>query len=216
MARVDRFDFGARLRADKRTEQGGARVPARLSRIGVQEYRDSTGKTLREYRPPGAVFDPASLKTFETATLTDGHPQEVTPENWRSHAVGFVLNPHVDSQRYVGADLVIQDAATLKKIDSGDLVELSCGYSCTLVMGEGVSPEGEHYDAKQTELRINHIALLPVGAARGGPAVKLHLDSARASSAAISVWVLDDDRRVQVPRMSPDAILGALAGGWRP
>lgn len=213
MPRVERFDFGARLRADKMTEQGGAKVGARLSRIGVQEYHDGTGKVIREYRPPEQVFDEKSLATFITSTVTDGHPEEVTPQNWKALAVGFVLNPHRDG-RYVAADLVIQDAATLKKIDAGDLVEISCGYSTDLVMQSGTSPDGERYDAVQTALRINHVALGPSSWGRAGPAVKLQLDSLRERGASVAVWSFDEKQPARNALENDEALALAVALHW--
>jgi hypothetical protein len=182
VSRVLRLDLGtARLRDDLKTVQGGARIPSRLSRIGVQNYETADGKVLREYRPPSEVFALASLKSFETATLTIGHPGQVTSDNWKALAVGFALNPHAEDSRYVGADLVLQDAEALRRANlpasaPDALVELSCGYDCVLEMTSGTSPEGEKYDAVQRAIVVNHIGLGPKDWGRAGNEVKLKLD----------------------------------------
>ena len=163
-----------------RTVQQGARVPARLSRTGVQLYTQADGSVLREYRPPSEVFAADSLKSFETATVTIGHV-DVDPSNWKMLAVGFVLNPHKEDGRYVGADVVLQDAEALRRAnlprgDAQALVECSVGYDCSLEMTSGTSPDGEKYDAIQRQIVAQHVALGPADWARGGPAVKLKLD----------------------------------------
>jgi len=45
VASVQRFDVG-RLDRAKRTGAGGARVPASVSRTGVQSYTDDQGRTV--------------------------------------------------------------------------------------------------------------------------------------------------------------------------
>lgn len=194
--------------------QGGARIPARLSRIGVQNYTQADGKVIREYRPPEEVFDAKSLKSFETATVTVGHPDMVRPETWKDHAIGFPLTPHVEDGRFVGADIVLQDAeairrASLPATDPDALVELSCGYDCNLEMKPGVSPDGEKYDAIQRDIVVNHIGLGPKDWGRAGSAVKLKLDGG-----AVSHFEANEPRANVA--MSTEAILGALRGGWVP
>ena len=60
---VQRFDVG-RLDRAKRTGAGGARVPASISRTGVQVYTDQQGRTVREYRPAETVFATESLDSL--------------------------------------------------------------------------------------------------------------------------------------------------------
>jgi hypothetical protein len=104
----------------------------------------------------------------------------VNGSNWRKFSVGHVGDDprQADDGKHVAASLWIQDARTIRKIKDGDLQELSVGYSAALDETPGTSPDGEHYDAKQTEIRGNHVALLRAGQARGGRSVRLRLDSA--------------------------------------
>lgn len=173
--KVHRVDVGVRIRADMRTPQGQARIPANVARSGVQLYPQADGSVRREYRPPEEVFHPDSLRTYETATVTEGHPGQVTSENWSQLAKGDVRAPRRDG-RFVVADLVIRDKAVLDKVEDGTLQELSCGYDCLLEMTPGTSPEGEHYDAIQRAIVVNHIGLGPKDWARAGNAARLHLD----------------------------------------
>src|SRR4030095_16165143 len=71
--------------------------------------------------------------------------------------------------------------ATLRRIDLPDdhkdaLREVSMGYLAEVVPESGVTPDGQHYDAKQTCIRFNHLALLPPGHARAGSGARLRLD----------------------------------------
>ena len=173
--KVHRVDVGSRIRVDHQTPQGHARIPAALARTGVQNYPQADGTVRREYRPPEEVFKATSLKTFDTATVVVGHPATIDPSNWKEHAVGDIRDTKRDG-RYVASDLVIRDDATLKRIDSGELQELSCGYDCMLEMTPGTSPDGEKYDAIQRDITINHVGLGPKDWGRAGSEVRLRLD----------------------------------------
>src|SRR5690606_10908963 len=71
----------------------------------------------------------------------------------------------------LAADIVIHDPSP---VDAGKK-ELSCGYEVTFDETPGVSPEGERYDAIQTSIKPNHLALVFRG--RAGNA-RLNLDAA--------------------------------------
>ena len=151
-------------------------IPALLTRTGVFRYTQADGSVRRELRLPDEVFAEDALATLDTVPVTVGHPGKVTPDNWKTLAVGDVRNVKKDG-RYVAADVAIRDAVTLQRVDSGDLVELSCGYDCALEMKSG-SYDGEDYDAIQRTLRYNHVGLGPEGWGRAGAEVRLRLDGA--------------------------------------
>lgn len=186
MASVQRFDVG-RLDRAKRTGAGGARVPASVSRTGVQTYTDEQGRTVREWRPPESVFAPESLDTLGSIPVTVGHPPAgVTPQNFRQLSVGHVSDAPSGRRadgpvEWLDTAAVVNDAATLKRIelppsDPNALVEVSMGYLADVIPESGTTPGGEHYDAKQTNIRFNHMALLPQGHARAGSGARLRLD----------------------------------------
>ena len=198
--KVHRVDVGgARIRTDHKTVQGHARIPAALSRTGVQNYPQADGTVRREYRPPEEVFSPESMHTFDTATLVVGHPAMVDPDNWREHAVGEIRAAKQDG-KYVAADLVVRDKAALEKIDKGELVELSCGYDCSLDFTPGVSPEGEKYDAVQRDIVINHVGLGPSNWGRAGSEVRLRLDG------GVVAYLDGDEQRTRPTSMTPEEI----------
>lgn len=159
-------------------------MPASIARTGVQTYTDAQGRTVREYRAPDVVFDEASLATLASIPVTVGHPGAVDSRNWRRHAVGHVSDapparradgatPGVE---WLDAHIVIQDADALRRIEAGELVEVSMGYLAEVVPQAGVTPAGEHYDAVQRGVKFNHLALLPEGKARAGSGARLRLD----------------------------------------
>jgi hypothetical protein len=69
MTRVVRTDFTGTFRKVEETEQGGVRMPAALTRVGVFRYRDAQGREWGELRPPEEVFAPASLATLRDAPV---------------------------------------------------------------------------------------------------------------------------------------------------
>lgn len=179
--RVERSDV-SRLAKFSRTGAGAVRVPATVARTGVQLY----GK-VREYRPPEEVFHPDSLATLGSVPVTLGHPPaDVNPGNVRDYQVGHVsdtppeLRVKVDgsSEEWLKPTLVVADGSVLDRIENDDASEISCGYSCRLDMTPGVTPNGEHYDGVQRDIRFNHVAILTADTkARAGAEARLRLDT---------------------------------------
>lgn len=182
-----RFD-AAKFGKVERTPQGFARVPARLTRVGVLEYTRADGSVRRELRLPEEVFAPRSLETLRAAPVTDMHPNGlVTPHNVRALRVGGVLEHKQDGQ-WISAILQIEDAATIDAVLERKRTENSCGYRCRTeeVPGRWDAATGAYgpqvttgvpYDAVQRQIEYNHNALLPTGQARAGSEACIKLDS---------------------------------------
>lgn len=173
-----RLDRG-RLRKVERTPSGGVRVPAAVSRTGILEYRRADGEVVRELLPEEEIADADALQSLRDAAVTVGHPaggtRMVTPDTYREDAVGHVTGePAVDGGHLV-AQLAIQDAETIRRIDAGELEEISAGYQLFIDPTPGVW-NGQRYDQVQRRRRYNHVALLPKGAGRAGTTVALRLD----------------------------------------
>lgn len=176
-----RFDVG-RLDRARRTGAGGVRVHGSLGRTGVQIYHDANGREVREYRSPEEVFSKEALDSLKGIPVTVGHPGAVSAANWRDVARGHVGDGppgrRADgSLEWLEEQVVISDAPTLSKVDAGELVELSLGYTADVVDQPGVAPDGTRYDRVQKNIRFNHLALLPDGRARAGRGARLRLDS---------------------------------------
>lgn len=138
-----------------------------LARTGKQQYLSreifpETGddSIIEVDRKPEQVFAAATLASFENKPLTVEHPDEnVTPENYRDYAVGFVRDVH--QGKYNGQDvilgtLVITDADTIEDIQNGIRTELSCGYDCDIT---------DEPQPQQINIRGNHVALCEQGRA---------------------------------------------------
>lgn len=161
------------------TDEGYLDLPARLSRVGVQQYlageigvKDVAPNTvLNIYRPPEEVFNEDSLASFENKPVTDDHPPEkVTAKNNKKYSVGSSYGSVSHDDTYVNASLLITDQSMIEKIEQGK-AEVSNGYRADLVFGKDKTPEGITYDAKQVDIRGNHIAIVMRG--RAGRNVRL-------------------------------------------
>lgn len=157
------------------------RVDGYLSRVGIQIYDDGFGGRRREYRDPDEVFNTKSLASLKAMPVTIQHPRgRVNSKNWKTHSVGHVGDDprQADDGIHVMASVWVMDQRTIDRVRSGELSELSVGYTAALDETPGMTPDGERYDARQLDIRGNHLALLKEGQARGGRSVKLRLDSA--------------------------------------
>ena len=217
MQRVHRTDFAGRVRGIVETPQGGVRVPAAITRVGVLSYEDGNGKRWRELRPASEVFSTDSLATLRDAPVTELHPPElVTRDNWDRYAIGHNgADARVEDDRLVTTDgLVVQSGPSAEKIRRGDLAETSAGYTCDLDETPGTDPVEGPYDKVQRAIRYNHIALGPEGWARGGREMALRMDGA-------AVHVPDDgtvqrnDGAARAAKGAPMRILKIMGKAFR-
>lgn len=155
---------------------------AKAVRTGIQDYlgsevgRDDL-RIVKVYRPPSEVFSDASLQSFSHAPITDNHPSVmVDAENWADLAKGEVSTAAKKDGEWVQLPLILKDSRLISDVRSGKR-QLSAGYSCDLEWTPGVSPDGEAYDAVQTKIRINHLAV--VDKARAGDDASIRDSAAR-------------------------------------
>lgn len=172
--RFERFDLGD-LGPPRRSANGTLIVDARLARTGVQVYRRADGTTRREYRPDSEVFAPATLDSFADAIVTDDHPPvAITGANAREYQRGHVRSDVKRDGEFVRATLAIHDGALIERMQAGKR-QLSAGYAVELDETPGVAPDGQHYDAVQRSIVVNHAAIVTAG--RAGPAVSVRMDA---------------------------------------
>ena len=142
-----------------------------LTRTGIFKYKLEDGSERRELRRPEDVFDPASLASYEGKPIIITHDaQVIDKDNARRERVGTILTPGQQDGETVRAKIVIDDPDAVK---ASGLRELSVGYYQDLIMEPG-EWEGEPYDAIQTHIRVNHLALVAV--ARAGDDARLNMD----------------------------------------
>jgi hypothetical protein len=168
-----RFEDRSALSGIHITQDGYLVTQALAVRTGIQEYYghelgltdERRDQIVRVYRSEEEVRSPASLTTFSHAPVTDGHPPvSVAAENWADLAKGEVSTEASWEDNHIRLPLIIKDGELIKKVQAGTR-DLSAGYSAQIVFGDGVTPEGETYDAKQTNIRINHLAVVQAGRA---------------------------------------------------
>lgn len=133
-----------------------------LTRTGIFKYKLEDGSERRELRRPEDVFDPASLASYEGKPIIITHDaQVIDKDNARRERVGTILTTGQQDGETVRAKIVIDDPDAVK---ASGLRELSVGYYQDLIMEPG-EWNGEPYDAIQTNIRVNHLALVAVARA---------------------------------------------------
>ena len=156
------------------TDEGFLRVPGKAARTGIQEYlawelglkNREPNDIIRVYRPPEEVFNDESLLTYLGADVTNDHPSAmVNPSTYRNSSVGVVTSVGRQDGDFVTVDMVIKDKDAIKAVETGKC-ELSAGYTAVYDDTPGTTPEGEPYDFRQTQIKINHVAI--VDRARAG------------------------------------------------
>jgi hypothetical protein len=170
------FTDAVTVAGTRRTGDGYLIAEAKAVRTGIQLYAgDEVGKPdmrmVRVYRPADEVFADASLQSFTHAPVTVNHPDDaVNASNWKDLAVGEVSTAAKKDGEWVWLPLILKDAAAIASVESGKR-ELSAGYSCELVWGDGVTADGQQYDATQKNIKINHLAI--VDSARAGSQARI-------------------------------------------
>lgn len=137
-----------------------------LARTGKQTYLnreiygdsvDNPDKEIEIDRPEVEVFSDKTFASFENKPVTIEHPDEdVNIDNYNFYSVGFVrdIKRGIDDGKPVMiGTLVVTNPDAVADIESGKLLELSCGYDCDIV------------DNAQTNIRGNHVALCEHGRA---------------------------------------------------
>lgn len=155
------------------TDEGFLKVPARISRCGVQDYTakdlDVADKNpddiIKVYRPEDEVFSDDSLRSFEYKTVTNNHPPElINAANSKKYMVGMSGHEVIKDGIYIKTMLHVSDKDAIQSIENGK-VELSNGYTTDIEWTPGVTQNGEQYDAIQRNIKGNHIAIVERGRA---------------------------------------------------
>lgn len=162
---------------------------AHITRVGIFEYRMHDGTIRRELRDYSEVHDAKSLESFGQVYVTNDHPRDgsdVTIWNSKEHMVGATGERVTADGDFVRASLMIGEVGAIDAVDQGR-VEVSCGYTCDTVEEPGTHPRWGYYDAKQINIRGNHVAIVDRG--RAGPEARIRLDDASSTSKAHTMRV---------------------------
>lgn len=160
-----------------KTPEGYLRGAARATRSGIFEYV-SGGEVIKVLRHPDEVMKKESLDSLAMIPITNLHPVKEDPETLlldadkaRRFTVGFTGQDVKPDGEYVTVPVCVYDAGAIETIKEGRQ-ELSCGYEANYILKPGVY-NGETYDAYQTDIKYNHLALEDKG--RAGPGVRIDL-----------------------------------------
>jgi len=163
---------------------------AKVGRPGIQKYVKGVdfadvdlpdewkakpfGSLIKLLRPTMEVFNPQSMKSFEGVPVTDNHPPTnvVDSTNVKDVQVGFSRKVSASSDgESVDAVVLIQDEKTIKSVMGGK-DQISLGYQAEVDFTPGVDGVYGVYDARMTDIRGNHIAI--VDRARAGSDFRLN------------------------------------------
>lgn len=195
MKRVQRFDT---VKVKARFDENGFLVDTPIvARIGAQTYQTPNGPRV-EFRPRSEVFDAESLASYQGKPITLGHKM-VNAKNAKGLVVGSCSGAGKEDGIGVLVPVMIYDGESIEQAKKRVAAELSVGYTSIDIdkKGWGNNATGEYYfdedlpenfeelkndsvsdwvrfDAVQTKIRVNHVALVFRG--RAGIA-KLNLDS---------------------------------------
>jgi hypothetical protein len=189
MSRLARFDYlapieivdapeaptAARSTAVK-TSEGYLIVDAYIARDGLLMYSDGVDSWW-EYRPRDQLE--AAAASWDGSPITNEHPPSmVDAQTWRSVARGVLMGPpvleDVDGVAYLRGKFKITDSDLVMDVVDGKR-ETSIGFTSEVLPDAG-SFNGSAYDAVQTNLLGNHVAVVESG--RAGPAVRILMDGA--------------------------------------
>ena len=177
-----------------------------LTSCGIFEYTNPDGSVRRELRLPEYVFDEESLKTYKGKPIIITHDAGVVDKsNVDREQVGTILSEGTRDGEDVRAEIIIHDTDAMKK--SG-LKELSLGYNLVLLEEPGVW-NGEHYDAIQTQIVINHLAI--VASARAGEQARLNIDSSEKNLLRGGKKMkINNTRRIDGESLTPEELEQAI------
>lgn len=173
LTRVRRLDSIKLNRKDRTyfTEEGYLVDHPILTSVGIFEYTNPDGSIRKELRLPEHVFSKESLETYKGKPIIITHDAGVVDKkNVDKEQIGTILTSGYQDGEDVRAEIIIHNTDAMK---DSKLKELSLGYSLDLIEEPGEF-NGEHYDAIQTNIAINHLAL--VGNARAGEQARLNID----------------------------------------
>ena len=204
-------------------DTGFLKVSGIIARTGIQQY---LGMELPKsfnldpftvynvLRPASEVLKKESLDSYTNATITDNHPTEfVSVDNIKElgkGSISVVSTFKIGAIDYVKTDIIVTDKETIKNVQDGK-VEISPGYT-TIYKQEKGTFDGQAYDFIQTDILINHVALVDKGRCEGACKITdatndIILSSLKKTRSLVMAKVKVGDAEFEVN----DAVAGAFA-----
>lgn len=179
-----------------------------------QELGLDPKKIYRLYRDPEELAKGAS--TFNNLPLLRKHIQVSADDPKKDDVVGSIGSDVTFEHPYLDASLCIWDSEAIAGIEAGVIEQLSSAYRYDPVMESGVSPDGEPYDGRMTNIRANHLALVEVGRA-GSDVVVADSNPFKKEIPAMKTTKLGNALIVALsaasPKIAQDSALPNLVGG---
>lgn len=185
------------------TDEGFLRVPGKVARTGIQQYLacelgldGDPNRIINVYRPEEEVFNADSLASFDGVDITLQHPDTlVDSNNYSRVSKGVVRGSGTRTDdNFVQCNLLIKAKDTVDAVLNGTC-ELSAGYTATYDDTPGTAPDGTPYQFKQTNIRINHVAV--VDRARAGSNARI-FDNKTTGDRAMHQITTDTGRVLEV------------------
>lgn len=165
-------DF-APISGTRKTGDGYLVTEARIARANnVQVYAGyEVGRpdlaSVRIFRPEAEVFSKDAMASASHKPVTMGHPAEqVNATRWKESAIGWTGDGVARDGDFLKINMMLADGDAVRAVEAGTR-SLSAGYDCELLWEPNVSPSGEQYDAKQVNIRLNHVSIVPHGRCPG-------------------------------------------------
>lgn len=179
-------------------ESGYLRDEPVVARTGVLTYFEKDGKKRIELRRASEVFREDSLESYSGQAITIGHGAMVNAKNFKKHGVGTALGVGRQDGENVRVPIIIQDERAVSAARDQKLNSLSVGYNVNYIPRPGmwnsltdeiiynderndkqgdqefIGKEWVYFDGEQTDIKVNHIALVRKG--RAGAIARLNLD----------------------------------------
>ena len=193
------------------TEEGYLVDHPIVTSCGIFEYINPDGSIRRELRLPENVFSETSLKTYKGKPIIITHDAGVVNKgNVDREQVGTILSEGYRDKEDVRAEIIIHNTDAMKQ---RGFKELSLGYNLDLIEQPGTW-NGEPYDAIQTNIVINHLAL--VASARAGEQARLNIDSSDEQELKGGKLKMSDDKNKSVRtdgsvELTPEELEQAIA-----
>lgn len=182
-------------------EDGFLRVTACILKEGVYPYGAEESPRVPELQGlnPVMEFIPArSFSTAEALKSVEGKDVVISAHEWRDAANSLkdgLTVGNAAGSAWMGddgislmVDFLIKDEQAIKDVTSGALVEVSAGYETALAVGHG-DYNGQPYHAEQTDIRFNHVLLLPPGGGRCGHDVRITNQQTKDKVMENSFWI---------------------------
>lgn len=152
---------------------------ARIAKPGVLQYLGcelDPALGFKDDEIVGVLRAPEELFSADTLASLHGVPVTADEHKWqlpsKIESVGSVAGDAKSDSKYTVTGLLITDLDAIKKIQDRGIEEISPGFEWKLDKESGVY-DGTPYQVRASNIKYNHVSILPPGHGRGGGEVKI-------------------------------------------